>query len=66
MIAPAPGGLNHYQTAAMLRGIAEKGRLVGCDLVELAPQLDVGKRTVLLAVRLVLNLIGMLTRQGAE
>jgi agmatinase len=65
VIAPAPGGLSYYQTAALLRGIAERGRLVGCDLVELAPQLDVGKRTILLAVRLVLNLIGILSRQGA-
>jgi len=34
---PEPGGLSWYETLALLRQVIEKRRVVGCDLVELAP-----------------------------
>jgi len=34
---PEPGGLSWYETLTLLRKVIESRRLVGCDLVELAP-----------------------------
>jgi len=34
---PEPGGLSWYETLALLRRVIESRRVVGCDLVELAP-----------------------------
>jgi agmatinase len=34
---PEPGGLSWYETLALLRRVIETRRVVGCDLVELAP-----------------------------
>jgi agmatinase len=64
VLFPSHGGLTYYQVAKLLRGVAENGRIVGMDLVEVVPQLDVGHRTSLLATRLILDLIGFLIRTG--
>ena len=64
VLFPSHGGLTYYQVTKLLRGIAESGRIVGMDLVEVVPKLDVGHRTTLLATRLILNLIGFLVRNG--
>jgi agmatinase len=64
VLFPSHGGLTYYQTAKLLRGIARKGRVVGMDLVELTPELDSGGRTIILAVRLILDLIGFLRGSG--
>jgi agmatinase len=63
--APSPGGLTYYQAFDLLRGLAERGRIVGFDFVELAPARDPVGITSLHAARLILNLIGALahTRQ---
>jgi agmatinase len=34
---PEPGGLTWYELLTLLRRVIESRRLVGCDLVELAP-----------------------------
>jgi N1-aminopropylagmatine ureohydrolase len=34
---PEPGGLSWYETLALLRRVIESRRVIGCDLVELAP-----------------------------
>src|SRR5439155_6767032 len=34
---PEPGGLSWYETLSLLRRVIESRRVVGCDLVELAP-----------------------------
>lgn len=64
VLFPSHGGLTYYQVTKLLRGVAENGRIVGMDLVEMVPKLDVGHRTTLLATRLILNLIGFLVRTG--
>jgi agmatinase len=63
--APSPGGLTYYQAFDLLRGLAERGRIVGFDFVEVAPARDPVGITSLHAARLILNLIGALahTRQ---
>ena len=61
---PEPGGLNYHEASELFRGLAEKGRIVGMDMVEFVPEHDLhglGART---AGRLVLHLINAMTRSG--
>jgi agmatinase len=62
--APTPGGLGYYQVLDLLHGVARKGRIAGCDIVELAPSRDPGGISALTAGRLVINLIGAMVRAG--
>lgn len=64
VLAPAFGGLGYEETAALLRGLAGKGRVVGFDLVEIAPSVDLRDLTSLIGVRLILNLLGAMARAG--
>ena len=64
MWGPAFGGLTYYEVTNLLRGIAAKGKVVGCDFVEVVPSLDVHHTTSRLAVRLIMNLIGEVARAG--
>lgn len=61
---PAFGGLTYQQAFDLLRGVAARGRIVGFDLVELVPALDIRNLTSLLGARLILNLIGLMARGG--
>jgi agmatinase len=62
--ALAFGGISYFQATNILRGIAAKGRVVGFDLVEIAPGRDVMDLTSQLGVRLILNLLGALAHNG--
>ena len=62
--APAPGGLSYYQVIDILHGLAGKGRVAGCDIVELAPSRDLGKISAVTAGRLLINLLGAMIRSG--
>jgi agmatinase len=53
VIVPQPGGLTYPEVSDILYGVAAKGRLVGFDLVELVPDLDVRGLGALVAARLV-------------
>jgi agmatinase len=56
---PAPGGLLFRQVAPLLRDIARHRRVVGMDIVEIAPSFDTTNAiTSVLAGRLFLNVIG--------
>jgi agmatinase len=58
VMAPAPGGLRYEQVAPFLRGLAERQRIVGIDLVEIAPQFDFANGlTCITGGRLLLNAI---------
>ncbi len=61
---PAFGGLGYEEASDLLRGVAARGRVVGLDVVELVPALDVRNLTSLLAARLILNLVGALAHGG--
>ena len=52
------GGLTYFEVSNLLRGIAAKGKIVGFDVVEIAPGKDHQNITSLLAARLTLNLLG--------
>jgi len=62
--APAPGGLTYWQIFDLLCGIARRGRIVGLDLVELAPARDTSGVTVAHAVRILLVAIGAMAHAG--
>jgi len=62
VISQTPGGLNWLQARALVHGLVRKGRVVGMDLVEIAPSFDVGKTTLVHAERLICNFIGATVR----
>ena len=64
VMAQTPGGLSWIQTRKLVHGLVNKGRVVGMDLVEIAPVNDVGSTTVIHAERLICNFIGASIRAG--
>lgn len=58
VMAPTPGGLRFHQVAPLLRAVARRHRLVGMDLVEVAPSFDAANGvTCVTAGRLILNVL---------
>jgi len=55
--APTPGGINTTELFQAVRFIAKRAKLVGADLVELAPPLDENGRTVRAAAYTVAHLL---------
>ncbi|HEY6824464.1 MAG TPA: arginase family protein, partial [Steroidobacteraceae bacterium] len=59
VMAPAPGGVRFEQLAPLLRALAMRQRIVGLDIVEIAPQFDQANAiTAVTAGRLILNALG--------
>ncbi len=58
VLAPTPGGLDWLQLRGLVHGLWAKGRVIGMDLVEIAPAHDVRDMTLLNAERLLCNFIG--------
>lgn len=59
VMAPSPGGIYYRQLAPVLRAIASRNRVVGIDLVEVAPSYDFKNAlTSVMAGRLILNAMG--------
>jgi agmatinase len=56
------GGLTYFEVSNLLQGIAAKGRIVGFDVVEIAPGKDHQNLTSTLAARLILNVLGAMAR----
>lgn len=61
---PAPGGVSYRQTIDLIKGLVAKGRLVGMDIVEIAPARDVNEITSITAGNIILNVIGAAVRAG--
>ena len=55
---PSHGGFLYYEALEFLAGLAKRRRIVGVDLVEVAPDYDRDGTTAILAAQLLLNLIG--------
>ena len=53
VMASTPGGLNYWHMIEILEVLSAKSLIVGCSIVELAPQRDVGNLTTLTASRIV-------------
>ena len=64
VISQTPGGLDWLQIRQLVHGLVGKGRVLGMDLVEIAPAYDVGKITLVHAERLICNFIGAAVRAG--
>ena len=64
VLAQTPGGLDWLQIRQLIHGLVKKGRVLGMDLVEIAPSYDVGKTTLVHAERLICNFIGAAVRAG--
>ncbi|MCP4626127.1 MAG: arginase [bacterium] len=64
VLAQTPGGLTWMQIRALIHGLINKGRVLGMDLVEIAPTHDVGRITLMHAERLICNFIGAAARAG--
>lgn len=59
VLAPSPGGLRFDQVAQLLHRLARRNRVVGMDIVEIAPSFDFANHlTCITAGRLAINLIG--------
>ena len=59
---PEPGGLTSREVQMMLRGL-DGFKLVGADVVEVAPAYDHAELTALVAANLVYELLGLFARQ---
>lgn len=55
---PSHGGFLYYEVLELLAGLAKRGRVVGMDLVEVAPDYDKTGTTSILAAQVLLNVIG--------
>lgn len=64
VMAQTPGGLDWMQVRQLVHGLINKGRVLGMDLVEIAPRYDVGDITMVHAERLICNFIGAAVRAG--
>lgn len=64
VMAQTPGGLDWLQIRQLVHGLIKKGRVLGMDLVEIAPIHDVGNITMVYAERLICNFIGAAVRAG--
>jgi agmatinase len=58
VMAPTPGGIYFRQLAPLLRNVARRNRIVGMDIVEIAPSYDFANGlTAIMAGRLILNVL---------
>lgn len=62
VLARAPGGLTYWQMIDLLDGLAEKCRIAGGAIVELAPERDPTGLSALTAARILCNLIDAVQR----
>ena len=55
---PSHGGFQYYEVLELIDGLAQRGSIVGIDLVEVAPDYDQTGGTSILAAQLLMNTIG--------
>jgi agmatinase len=55
---PSHGGFIYYEVLELLAGLVKQGKVVGVDLVEVAPDYDHTGTTAILAAQILLNFIG--------
>lgn len=65
VMAPTPGGIYFRQLAPLLRSVARHNRIVGMDIVEIAPSYDFANGlTCIMAGRLILNVLSASWSEG--
>lgn len=60
---PSPGGFYYPEVRKILKGIAEKGNIIGCDLVEVAPHYDHSEITSQLAAMILRDLMAFILKR---
>ncbi len=55
---PSHGGFLYYEVLELLDGLTKRGKVIGVDLVEVAPDYDQSGSTTTLAAQILLNFIG--------
>jgi len=61
---PSHGGFSYYEGLELIAALARRNRIVGIDLVEVAPAYDPAGITSILAAQLLLNAIGRILHRG--
>lgn len=61
--SPTVDGLLYHEARALLQGVASKGRVVGFDLVEVNPYIDLHGQTSLLGTTLIAEFLGAIFDQ---
>ncbi|MBT8371896.1 MAG: arginase family protein, partial [Deltaproteobacteria bacterium] len=56
--------LTFDETTDLVQGVARKGSIVGINLFEIRPELDISNLTASTGAQLILNFIGTLTHSG--
>jgi len=65
VMAPTPGGIYFRQVAPLMRAVARRHRVVGMDVVEIAPSFDYANGlTCIMAGRLILNVLSSSWGEG--
>lgn len=59
---PSHGGFLYYEVLEFIDGLSRRGKIVGVDLVEVAPDYDRTGTTAILAAQLLMNVIGRIFR----
>jgi len=57
---PSHGGFYYYEILELINGLTKQGKIVGLDLVEVAPDYDNTNSTSTLAAQLLMNIMGRL------
>ena len=55
---PSHGGFYYYEILELIDGLTKQGKIIGLDLVEVAPDYDLTNSTSILAAQLLMNTIG--------
>lgn len=55
---PSHGGFYYYEVLELIDGLTKQGKVIGLDLVEVAPDYDLTNSTSTLAAQLLMNVIG--------
>ena len=62
VMAQTPGGMDWLQLRKFIHSLVNKNRVLGMDLVEIAPSYDEGNKTMIYAERTICNFIGACVR----
>lgn len=63
---PSHGGFMYYEVLELLQEVTRHHRIVGVDLVEVAPDYDPTGSTSILAAQVLMNLLGFIFHNGAR
>ncbi len=63
-VAQSPGGLTYWDIIDIFEGLSLRQQIVGCNIVERAPQHDVSGVSAVSAVRIACNALSAMGKSG--